>query len=44
MLSLDMPEKELDKLWAAEAESRIDAYERGELKAVSIRDVLGRYR
>ncbi|TAL37000.1 MAG: hypothetical protein EPN93_06110 [Spirochaetes bacterium] len=44
MLSLDTADNELEKHWAAEAESRIDAYERGELKAVSIKDVLGKYR
>jgi putative addiction module component (TIGR02574 family) len=32
--SFDFPARqEIDKLWAHEAEDRIDAYERGELKA-----------
>ena len=31
--SLDKPDKEIDELWAKEAESRIDAYERGKIKA-----------
>ena len=32
--SLDISQKELDRLWAEEADSRIDAFERGELKAI----------
>ena len=38
--SLDQPDKEIDQLWAEEAESRIDAYEQGKLKALSIKEVL----
>ena len=41
---LDKPDEEIDKLWAREAESRIDAYERGKLKAVSLEDVLAKYK
>jgi putative addiction module component (TIGR02574 family) len=32
--SLDISQDELDHLWAKEADSRIDAYERGEIKAI----------
>ena len=32
--SLDRPDREIDELWAKEAESRIDAYEREKIKAV----------
>lgn len=42
--SLDMPDKEIDKLWAKEAESRIDAYERGKIRAVSLEKVLEKYK
>jgi len=42
--SLDKPDKEIDKLWRKEAESRIDAYERGEIKAVTLEKVLERYK
>jgi len=42
--SLDKPDPEIDKLWAEEAENRIDAYERGEIKAVALDKVLERYR
>lgn len=41
--SLDEPDKAIDALWAKEAENRIDAYERGELKTVSIEEVLRKY-
>jgi len=29
----------IDELWAKEAESRIDAYERGDIKAIPAKDV-----
>lgn len=32
--SLDISQQELDRLWRKEADSRIDAYERGELKSI----------
>jgi putative addiction module component (TIGR02574 family) len=41
--SLNTPkQKEIDALWAAEAESRIDAFDRGEIKAVSSSEVFRR--
>ena len=42
--SLDHPDSEIDQLWAAEAESRIDAYEQGRIKAISLEQVLARYK
>ncbi len=42
--SLDKPDKEIDKLWAKEAEDRIDAYDQGKIKAVSLEKVLQKYR
>ena len=42
--SLDKPDKEIDKLWEKEAEDRIDAYDQGKLKAVSLEKVLQKYR
>lgn len=41
---LDKPDINLDKLWAVEAESRLKAYKRGELQAVSLEDVLAKYK
>jgi putative addiction module component (TIGR02574 family) len=41
--SLDDPKQgEIDRLWADEAEERIDAYERGELKAIPGQEVFRR--
>jgi putative addiction module component (TIGR02574 family) len=37
--SLDISPDELDHLWAQEADSRIDAYERGEIKAIPANEV-----
>ncbi|HEY5839702.1 MAG TPA: addiction module protein [Pyrinomonadaceae bacterium] len=36
------PDPEVDKLWAQEAEDRIDAYDRGEIGSVSAEDVFAR--
>ena len=36
------PDPELDSLWAAEAEDRLSAYDRGELHSVSAEDVFAR--
>jgi putative addiction module component (TIGR02574 family) len=41
---LDKPDSELDKLWSEEAESRLDAYNSGKLKAVSLDEVLSKYK
>lgn len=38
--SLDPPDqKEINSLWEVEAEGRVDAYERGEMKAISAHEV-----
>ncbi len=42
--SFDKPDKDIDKLWAEEAESRLDAYKQGKLKAVSLEEVLSKYK
>jgi len=42
--TLDMSEKEIDKLWANEAEDRIGAYEQGKIKAVSLKEVLQKHK
>lgn len=42
--SLDKPDAEIDALWAKEAEDRIDAYERGEIKAMALEKVLEKYK
>ncbi len=42
--SLDKPDTEIDKLWAEEAESRLDAYNQGKIKSLSLEEVLSRYK
>lgn len=44
ILDLDKPDAALDALWAEEAESRLAAYKTGDLKAVSIEEVLLKYK
>ena len=41
--SLDEPDSTMDALWVKEAEARLDAYDRGELKAIPLADVLAKY-
>ena len=42
--ALNKPDKEIDELWAKEAEDRIDAYDQGKLKAVSLEKILQKYK
>jgi len=42
--SLDEKDNEIDRLWAKEAESRIDAYDSGKLRSVSIDKILEKYK
>ena len=44
LASLDEGDANLDQLWAKEAEDRLAAYRRGEIKAVSSQEVLAKYR
>lgn len=41
--SLDQPDPALDALWAKEADDRLTAYRRGEIKAVALSDVIAKY-
>ena len=43
LLSLDIPTKEIELLWAKEVEKRINAYEQGEAKALSSQEVFSKY-
>ena len=43
LLSLDLPDTEIDSIWAKEAEARIDAFENGKGDTVSITEVFGKY-
>ncbi len=41
IISLDEPDKEIDKIWAEEAEKRLNAYRMGRLLGVSSKEVFG---
>ena len=41
--SLDEPDAALDALWDKEAEDRLAAYRRGEVKALALSTVIGKY-
>ncbi len=43
LVSLDSPDPTIDAIWAKEADSRVEAYERGELEAVSAEEVFRKY-
>ena len=42
--SLDMPDTEIEKLWAAEASSRWEGYKAGEINSVSAAEVFMEFR
>ena len=42
--SLDEPDKNIDDLWAKEAEDRLDAYEQGKIKSITLNEVLAKYK
>jgi len=42
--SLDKPDAAIDALWQKEVEDRIKAYNAGNLRAVSLEQVLAKYR
>jgi putative addiction module component (TIGR02574 family) len=41
--SLDQTNPSLDATWAAEAEDRIAAYRRGEIRALDLSEILSKY-
>ncbi len=42
--SLDEPDPSVDALWAREADDRLAAYRRGEIRAVPLSEVLAKYK
>lgn len=42
--SLDKPDREIDALWSVEAESRFEAFKDQKLKAISLDQVLAKYK
>ena len=41
--SLDAPDSSIDPLWKQECESRLEAFEKGGLEAISIQEAFARY-
>lgn len=41
--TLDSPDPSVDALWAKEADERLAAYRRGEIRAIPLGEVLGKY-
>jgi len=44
LASLHDSDASIDKLWSKEAEDRLAAYRRGDLKAIPLQEVLAKYR
>ncbi|WP_414648931.1 addiction module protein [Dokdonella sp.] len=44
LMSLDTPNPEIDAAWACEADARVEAYERGDIEAISARAVFAKYK
>ena len=42
--SLDKPDEAIDSLWRKEVEERIEAYQAGKLKSVSLEQVMAKYK
>lgn len=41
--SLDAPDSRIDSIWAKEADTRVEAFERGEIESVSVEKVFEKY-
>lgn len=41
---LDRPDENIDAAWAAEAQDRLAAYRKGQIRAIPLEDVLAKYR
>lgn len=42
--SLDQPDEKIDALWKEEVENRIEAYEAGNAKTVTVQEMLEKYK
>lgn len=43
LCSLDNPDSKIDALWAKEADSRVEAYKKGEIEVLSAKAVFAKY-
>jgi putative addiction module component (TIGR02574 family) len=44
LASIDQPDEQIDRLWRKEIDDRIAAYRAGNIRAVSLEEVLSKYR
>ncbi len=44
LLSLDIPNKDIDKMWEEEVENRVSAYDNGLMKSIPAQDVFAKYK
>ena len=44
LFSLDTPDSKIDAVWAKEADSRVEAYKKGKIEAISAEEVFAKYR
>ena len=44
LFSLDTPDSKIDAVWKKEADSRVEAYEKGKIEAKSAEEVFAKYR
>ena len=44
LFSLDAPDSKIDAVWAKEADSRVEAYKKGKIEAISAEEVFAKYR
>lgn len=43
LFSLDRPDSEIDALWAEEADSRVEAYQKGDIEGIPAKGVFAKY-
>lgn len=44
LLSLDVPNPDIDAAWAKEADARVEAHDRGEIASIPAEDVFAKYK
>lgn len=44
LMSLDAPSPEIDAAWAREVDARVEAYDRGDIDAISAQEVFAKYK
>jgi len=44
LISLDSPDPKIDDVWAKEADSRVEAYKKGEIETIPAEEVFAKYR